>query len=445
MSGPAGAPVAGASGGESARALSEALGSDAVLQEPPLAVEGAEAPVLFRPGDGGALARGLALLSQRGAAVLPRGGGSRLGLGRPPERVDAVLSTASLVGVDELDAEDGVLLARAGTPLAELRTRVQEAGWELPLDAPGERATLGGAIAAAAAGPRETGWGPVKDAVLGLEVALATGERTRCGGRVVKNVTGFDLPRLYTGSLGTLGVVEGAWIRLRPRPAAVEHRAVRLPPGEDGRPPLAAALALARLGSARVAALASPAAARALSREERDAHEGRPDWWLLLELAGEPEAVERDGALVREAHAVVESGPGAVEALRRDAVRDTRPGRARLRAVALPAGLAALLEAAAATAGAGQAALHAVVHPALGVAELDLPCPPEGAARVVESVRAAARAGGGSAVVTGLAPEERRRVDVWGLPEATRRIMRSLKQRYDPARVLAPGRFGEGL
>ena len=140
----------------------------------------------------------------------------------PPPRADAVLSTERLVGIDEFDPSEGVCHVLSGTPLSELRERVAATGWELPLDPPGAGSTVGGCVAAASLGaPVLSGSEPPRDIVLGLEVALASGQRTRCGGRVVKNVTGYDLNKLYTGSFGALGVIEAAWLRLRPKPDRV--------------------------------------------------------------------------------------------------------------------------------------------------------------------------------------------------------------------------------
>jgi len=191
-----------------------------------------------------------------GVSALVRGCGGHLGFGNPPRSADVFVCVERLTGVDEFDAADGVCHAAAGTTLAEVRETVAARGWELPLDPPGERTSVGGTLAAAAVGPRALGFGLPRDGVLGLEVVLANGERTRCGGRVVKNVSGYDLGKLYTGSLGTLGVIEGAWLRLRPRPATTRMLEMGFAQLAEA---CAAGLAAARRDSARAVALASAA------------------------------------------------------------------------------------------------------------------------------------------------------------------------------------------
>jgi glycolate oxidase FAD binding subunit len=167
-------------------------GLESVRHEP-VSIDGIDVSTTLRPRDGDALARTLRALGQQGLAAVPLGGGRHLELGNAPRRVDALLSTLHLTAIGDFEPAEGVCHAGAGTRLGALRERVAQAGWELPLDAPDD-ATLGGVIAAGAVGPRTQGYGAPRDVVLGLEVVLGSGERTRCGGRVVKNVTGYDLP-----------------------------------------------------------------------------------------------------------------------------------------------------------------------------------------------------------------------------------------------------------
>jgi glycolate oxidase FAD binding subunit len=199
------------------RALVSALGVESVREHEPLEVDGLRIGVTLAPASVEALGGALRTLRERDLAAIVRGGGTRLGLGNPPRRAACFLSTERLAEVEELDAGRAGP-GRAGTPLTELRAAANARGWELPLDAPGRGSTVGGVLAAAALGPRAQGYGLPRDLVLGLDVVLGDGTLTRCGGRVVKNVTGYDLAKLYTGSLGTLGVI-AAWLRLRPRPS----------------------------------------------------------------------------------------------------------------------------------------------------------------------------------------------------------------------------------
>lgn len=214
------------------------------------------------PADGAALADALARLSTTGRRALLRGGGSKPAVGLPATSVDRVLSTARLDAIDVVDADEGVAHAGAGVRVARLREVVHAAGWEIGLDPASDAATLGGVLAAGEVGPRLRGFGRPRDVVLGLEVALATGERTRCGGRVVKNVTGYDLAKLYCGSLGTLGAIEGAWLRLHKRPEVEQTLVAELP---DAPATVAFARAAADLAAVRAAVTLDAVASRSLA------------------------------------------------------------------------------------------------------------------------------------------------------------------------------------
>jgi glycolate oxidase FAD binding subunit len=404
------------------RALEEAAGT-AVEAHAPELVDGEPIGATLRPPDGDGLARCLEHCARLRVAVLPRGGGSRLTLGNPPRGRPVFLSTALVAGIDELDLGEGVCLVRAGTQLERVREALAGSAWELPLDPPGASSTVGGALAAAALGPRALGFGKPRDVVLGLEVILAGGERTRCGGRVVKNVTGYDLAKLYVGSLGTLGVIEGAWLRLRARPRAVALLEARVP-GVDAA--LAHGLAAARLPTARAAAVLAPAASEGAGCR------------LVVELAGEAPAVERDAGRLADA-----AGAGPADATALDRARELQAARptgfgVRARVSALPSRLAA----AARVLRAGGASL--LIHPGLhfayaafAVAEGDA----AGAETALECVAAAARDGGGAPRVEAAPAFAKRARDVFGEPTGALVPMRALKARFDPDGLLNPGRF----
>lgn len=412
------------------------LGDDAVVAHPPPDIDGAAPAWTLAPRDAPALAAGLRRLSEAGAAAIVRGAGSRLGFGNPPRRADLLLSLERLAGIDVLDADEGVVHAAAGTPLSELRRAAAGAGWELPLDAPTAAATLGGAIAQAAVGPRVRAHGPARDHVLGLEVALASGERTRCGGRVVKNVTGYDLMKLHTGACGTLGVIESAWLRLRPRPEAVAVVAGWLPAGDPG---FDAGLRAARLAPARAVALVD--AALALAFGARSGAGGRR--LLVVELGGAPADVGRArDAVAAGLDEEIEAPPDAIERLRE--LQAPPRGRAlRFRVAALPGRLAA---AAAPLAAAGAALL---AYPGVALLFAGFPLP-DGADELAvdaawRAARAAAAAGGGTFVAESAPAWAKRGRDVFGEPGDALPLFRAVKVRFDPRGVLNPGRFAGGL
>jgi glycolate oxidase FAD binding subunit len=412
-----------------ARELAQVAGANALSRHEPVRVDGAAIEATLAPADGAALAESLAALGRLGLSAVVRGAGSRLALGNPPRGADLFLSTRRLAGVDVLEPGEGVCHAGAGTPLSELRGRARAQGFEVPLDPPEPEATLGGTLASAAVGPRCTGFGPPRDHVLGLEVALATGERTRCGGRVVKNVTGYDLNKLYTGSLGTLGVIEGVWLRLRPLPEATRVLAAQLP--ELG-PALAAGLEAARCASARACALLSETAG---------------GFRLVAELAGDAPAVERDAERLAAGCGAAPAAQGALAELRArqcstpeaDAV-GAAPGTHGLR-VRISARASRLAAAAQILLAAGARLL---VHPGLGLVYAGFAVREAEGPGVFAAVRAAARAAGGSRVLEAGPAWAKRSGDVFGEPDAAGALARSLKLRFDPRGVLNPGRF-QGL
>ncbi|MFP6654192.1 MAG: FAD-binding oxidoreductase [Myxococcota bacterium] len=160
--------------------------------------------------------------------LLIAGGRTRLHWANPAPGISRGLSLANLSGIDQFEPEEGVVHAASGTPIRELQERVNAEGWELALDPPGVGSTLGGTIASAAVGPRSQTFGRVADVILGLDVVGGDGVESKCGGRVVKNVTGYDLAKLYCGSFGSLAVICGAWLRLRPLPAVHEAFVARM-------------------------------------------------------------------------------------------------------------------------------------------------------------------------------------------------------------------------
>src|SRR5207247_2074887 len=142
------------------------------------------------------------------------------------------VSTRDLAGITEYVPGDLTLTARAGTTLEDIRLATAAHDQWLALDPyGGDEGTLGATIATASAGPLSTSFGTPRDLMLGLEFVTGEGVVVRGGGRVVKNVAGFDLTRLLTGSWGTLGVITEVTLRLHARPEAEESIAVRL--GDD--------------------------------------------------------------------------------------------------------------------------------------------------------------------------------------------------------------------
>jgi FAD/FMN-containing dehydrogenase len=269
----------------------------------------------------------LAFARERSLRILPLGLGSKLAWRRAPAAADFALSTRRLAGGIEYEPGDGTLTARAGTPMATLAAVVAAGGHHLTPDVPRPaESTLGGVIAAGQSGHDRLRYGPVRHHVLGVEVALADGSVVRSGGRLVKNVTGFDLHRLFCGAQASLGIVLGSSMRLFALP---ERLVVLASEPMDARAAGAVSLAL-------LAELWEPT-----SLSWTDAGRG---WRLQLVLWGLAEKVEAEAARARRVlGGSLLEGERARESVAalRDAERPAS-GWAPLQVACLPARLASI-------------------------------------------------------------------------------------------------------
>jgi glycolate oxidase FAD binding subunit len=402
-------------------ALRDAVGDGGLQEHEPVDLDGVAATLTLSPSDGEGLPRTLAVLRRCGLAVAVRGSGSCAGVGNPPTGLDAFLSTGRLVGIEEFDASEGVCHVRSGTPLRDVREALAASGWELPLDPPGRDSTVGGCLAAASVGPRALGLGLPRNQVLGLTVSLASGERVRCGGRVVKNVTGYDLNKLYTGSFGSLGVIESAWLRLRAAPERSASCEIR---GTQVEKVCRSAIAAARRESGRAAAITS---------------DGAEGWKVVVELAGDAPTVERDLAWLREEHCASDATEEAIGQICDLQAEVPAPFGLRFRVGALTS----RLEPTIVKLRACGASLLAYPGLQLVYASFALDALP--AEREVEAifrnVKSVARSAGGGYVCEAAPTSAKAGRDMFGDLGASGSIVRELKRRFDPTGVLNPGRF----
>jgi glycolate oxidase FAD binding subunit len=185
-------------------------------------VAGRPARYVARPASTKEAGRLLAAAAGLGLSVVPRGGGTRLDWAAAPSACDLIVDTGRLDQVIEHAAGDLVVTVQAGVQLADLAKVLASAGQRLALDPPGyeESGTVGGLIATGAAGPLRYRYGTPRDLLIGITVVRADGAVTKSGGKVVKNVAGYDLGKLYAGSFGSLGLITEATFRLHPAPAA---------------------------------------------------------------------------------------------------------------------------------------------------------------------------------------------------------------------------------
>jgi glycolate oxidase FAD binding subunit len=365
----------------------------------------------------------------RDLAVVIRGGGTKLHHGPPPRELDLIIDTRRLAGVVEHAAGDLITVVRAGTPMAELHGLP---GQQLALDAP-PSATAGGTVAANGSGPRRLRYGTARDLLIGITVVRPDGRITKAGGKVVKNVAGYDLGKLYTGSQGTLGLITECVFRLHPVPPTTSFvRALAAPtraadvlagqfaasaleinaaPGAD--PEIAVLLEGTETGVRdRAAALA-----RLLGGEVTDL---APPWWDTPPWP--------DGGLGLKLTSVLSGVPALVTA----AVDAGLTIRGSAGAGVLYAG--APLPAHTTSAGLIDTPASASAGPA----------PAGEAGRLVALLRAAAAAAGGHAVVLTAPESVRDGIDMWG-PVPGLDLMRRVKEQFDPGHRFAPGRFVGGI
>jgi len=389
------------------------------------------------------VAAALRAAADAGEVVVPWGAGSRQDLGNPLAEIGLVLSLEQLNQVVEYVPTDMTITVEAGMRFADLQALAARNRQTVPLDPPrSARATIGGIVATAAFGPRRTAYGGVRDLLLGTRIALPDGRVIKAGGKVVKNVAGYDISKLMAGSLGTLGILTEISLRLRPLPA--DCRTLLYGFAEPGPALETAEKILASELLPAAMAVASPRAARRL---------GAPGAWMLalaLEESAENNAyqVERLGQIV--------GGQAETATLTGDPDRSfwdeltnygDRFGAAfGIRVGTVISALGSQLEGCQA---AGEAAgLDAIAYVPSGTAML-YGFQPGGDVDAMEGeVKArfaAAAEEGGAAVLESGPAALRRRFDVWGPSRPEWRLAARIKQTFDPKRILNRGRFAGGL
>jgi glycolate oxidase subunit GlcD len=386
----------------------------------------------------------LRLAASEGWAVVPAGAGTWLDAGNPLSRVELIVSTRRMQRIIEHEPADLVATAEAGVTLNALNAELSRAGQWLPLDPPDDgRATIGGVVATGMGGAQSFGYGQPRSSVIGMRVALADGRLIKAGGRVVKNVAGYDLCKLFTGSYGTLALVLELTFKLRPLPARTMTVAACAP--LDSLLRSARSVLDARLLPVAIELLSSSAAARiAVSNEET-----QPT--LLIRYAGTPETVafqtEETIKQLRSVDATVNCVALDIDEkywheLAALPLRDENQlsWRASVRPTELPAFLKLAMED-----GGSACPSSSLWHAGVGDGRLRvISSPAEDAGSCIaslERLRAVARARGGSLVIEDAPPEIKKAFEVWGGWSASVPLMQRVKNRLDPAATLSPGRF----
>ena len=383
----------------------------------------------------------LGVAAREGWTVVPRGSGELMGLGITPERMDIVVGLERLEHSIEHAPEDLTVTVGSGTMLGVLQKTLAKEGQWLPLDPPlASRRTVGGVLATGLDGPLSPGFGTARDMVLGMRVVGADGVVTKSGGRVVKNVTGFDVAKVHVGGFGTLGVIVEASFRLQPLP----NNDATLTAQFDS---------LGRAMKVAHELAASPHAPQAL---EVVADEGTR---LYTRFLGGASGVERR---LKESNIHLEkSGAGGISTPGKDEAGEVwrwladfgweeKSGGGLL--VRLGCQLSRIGEVASEVFTLAQrqgCGVGMVIGPGRGViicqvSGLDID-DSEAAGSVVNGLRGMVESVGGYAVVERCPTQAKKRLDVWGDAGPGLVVMRRLKEQMDPKRLLNPGRFVGGI
>ena len=421
-------------------------------------MDGVGPQAVARPADRRGVGELLRWASGNGVRVFPFGGGVFARLGNVPSRVDVALDLSRLDRVVDYQPADLTVSAEAGITLESLRRELAQGEKYVPLEAPlPHRATVGGILATGYSGPMRYSYGLPRDWIIGINVVGTDGVETKAGGRVVKNVTGYDLNKLYTGSLGTLGVIVEASFKLAPVPDSWAGVTAVFPA-------MATAVAASRDLISQVYA---PLGLQVVTPDVA----GRLGLDLPVDfgavalafVAGRPRAVARrrdaSARLLGESgatHVETVEEPGALKLLSglTDLPwTDAEAPELAVKVTLPPDSVGRLVEAVGGI-GDGAGAWGLIADPGFGAVQLLRWA--SGRAGVVDAqaimadvdgVRRAAASLGGSTVVESCPLDVKARMDVWegAVGAGELEIMRRIKGNFDPAGILNPGRFVGGL
>jgi glycolate oxidase FAD binding subunit len=418
-------------------ALESALGTIAGAEwvrpgGPEDAVAGVPPAWVVEPEGAGEVAAVLRAATDAGAHLAPRGGGTKMGWGTPPRALDAVVSLRRLDAVLEHAWGDMTVTIQAGCPVSVVQQTVAQHGQRVAIDPlwPG-RATMGGILAANDTGALRLRFGGLRDLVLGVTLALPDGTLAKSGGKVVKNVAGYDLPKLMTGALGTLGVVVEATFRLYPLPAATRTFTVRA-----ATPAALNTLILRVLDSTLVP---TGVQLRVDGAAEAD-----------VRFEGIPGALDIAAAHFRDIAAALGCGDAVTEAdpavwLARESLWNESDSALIAKVSTLPAELAACCVPVAQATGPAGPRYQAVLQAnGLGLLRLD-GAEPDALLAAAQAIRAALETAGGSLVILRCPPAVLTQADIWGAPGDSLPLMQRIKAQFDPTGTLNPGRFVGGI
>ena len=425
---------------------------------------GVQPSVVVSPADASQIAEILRFAASEKLAVIPTGGCTKLGIGSPPSRYDIALDLSRMDRVLAYDPHDLTLGVEPGVRIEDLLRTLAEKKQFLPLAVPfSDRATIGGIVAANSSSPLRHAYGSVRDFCLGMEFVTGEGAQAKSGGRVVKNVTGYDLHKLLIGSLGTLAVITRVNFRTFPMPPAQGTFVASFSSAEI-------AFDLCRAVSHSVLApqvmeVADPGAAHLLFSGEAPTRIAPGAWSVVISAAGQPSVVDRYarqlGHMAAAANAaeflpLSDAEQFSVFVRIREFPRlvlEAAPDAAIFRIGVLPTAMPLLLKDLSAIAGHYQASLATVTR-ASGImyaaffAQAGNEVLSTVTATLVKEVFQICTLPANSAnAMLEWCPSKMKRmgVDCWGPSRDDFVLMRRVKDAFDPQNILAPGRFAGGI
>ena len=393
-------------------------------------VTGVQPKLVVEPGTERELAEVLRLANEAGLAVIPRGGGTKIGWGNPPGRADFILSTARLNEIIEHAWADLTVTVEAGCSFQKLQETLAQHGQRLALDPlwP-EKATIGGVLSTNDSGALRLRFGALRDLIIGATIALPDGTLASSGGKVVKNVAGYDLPKLVTGALGTLGVITRAVFRLHPLPRGTRSFSIATENAEEAQG-IVLAIQDSKLAHT--------------SLQSHSSDDARPVSNILFE--GTEAGLAAQEAQLRKlcATATVSAASTSAWKAREMLWTPADPATMAMAKIGiLPATLARTIQLVEQIANEKQLRWKALMY-ATGLGWLRLEGEAGSLRDGLRALRSELENHGGS-LVTLHRPQKMPALDAWGSTGDTLPLMKALKQQLDPRNTLNPGRFVGGI
>lgn len=420
-----------------ARQLESDLGVDALGTDPTTRAahncDGKQPTLVLTPAAPEQFTAAVRVCAAAGATLVPWGGGTAMSLGNPPVRVDAVIATTRMNRLIEHDHANLTVTAESGITLSMLQAALMRQTQFLPVDPPfPDRATIGGTVAANLNGPRRNYYGSLRDLVIGMRIVLGSGNEIKAGGKVVKNVAGYDMSKLFIGSIGTLGIITELTMRVSPLPecsatilgAGTLHQALQLADDLTHSKLLPSAVNLRIDAESRI-------------------------WQLAIRFEGFDSSVARQlgalGQMAQSTGILAEVCRGRDEQQIWQALGDfpLQPDRVIYRITAPLTSLVKLIDQVL-TERPGGLDVTISADLAMGVLWIATPANKVRAGEFA-ALTACARQHRGHAVIFQSPPELKAGVEVWGPSPPTLSLMREVKQQFDPMGILNTGRFVGGL